>query len=546
MLCANLHNLHKNPLTLTDATTTKPIRRNTDLYAIAFTSGMATLAIELSASRLLGSVFGTSNLIWANVIGLILLYLTLGYFIGGRLADRYPRRSIMYTLILWGAFFAMIMPLVARPVLQAAAQAVVGVEASLAVGSFIAVLVLFSVPMTLLGTVSPFAIRLAVADLDKAGSVAGQIYAISTVGSLIGTFLPTLFIIPELGTIRTFLLFGGLLFAAAFIGLWREVGRRALIWLWMPLLVMLVAAIVLNGPLRPPPEGTTLLYDDESAYNYIQVIEDANGGRYLYLNEGQGIHSQWHPTQITYNRTWSYFLAAPYFADGFRPDDMESLLVVGLAAGTIPRQHIAVYGDIPIDGIEIDPGIVAAGAQFFQMNETHMPSLTVYEQDGRYVLNQLERNYTLIALDAYKAPYIPWHLTTVEFFQEVRAHLSENGVMAVNVGRTSSDRRFVDALTNTIQRVFPSVHALDVPRSFNTILVATQTPTSPDNLAANLARLPNDANPLLREALTNATETLVSTGTSEVLFTDDRAPVETLVDSLVLNFLLSGDLEQIR
>ena len=535
-------------LTLMTATTDKSTRPNTDLYIIAFTSGMATLAIELTASRLLGSVFGTSNLIWANVIGLILLYLTVGYFIGGRIADRYPRRSIMYTLILWGAFLSMLIPLVARPVLQAAAQAVVGVEASLALGSFIAVLVLFSVPLTLLGTTSPFAIRLAVADVEKTGRIAGQIYAVSTVGSLIGTFLPTLFIIPELGTVRTFLLFGGILFGVAFIGLWREIRLRALVWLWMPLVVLLAAFAVLSGPLRPPPANTELLYEDESAYNYIQVIEDNNGARYLYLNEGQGIHSQWHPTQITYDRTWSFFLTAPYFNDSFTPDEMQSLMVVGLAAGTIPRQYIAVYGDIPIDGIEIDPGIIEAGERYFQMNETHMPSLTTYAQDGRYVLNQLDGDYTVIGVDAYKAPYIPWHLTTIEFFQEVHDHLAANGVLAINVGRTSTDRRFVDALTHTIGHIFPSIHAMDVPKSFNTILIASKQPTSAANLQANLARLPADASPLLRQALALGTESLVpaDVNASDMLFTDDRAPVETLVDSLVLNFLLSGNLDEVR
>jgi spermidine synthase len=516
------------------------------LYLTVFTSGMATLAIELTASRLLGNVFGTSNLVWANVIGLMLLYLTVGYFIGGRLADRYPTARMMYRLILWGAFLSALIPLVARPVLQSAAVAFVAAEAALALGSFVSVLVLFSVPVTLLGTVSPFAIRLGIQDAAQAGRVSGQIYATSTVGSIIGTFLPVLFTIPVLGTTATFLLFAGVLFAIALWGAVRESGVRAFRHLWMVVVIAVLTLVVSGSPLRAAQDGMTLLYEGDSAYNYIQVQEDANGYRYLYLNEGQGIHSQWHPDNVYYRRTWDFFLVAPYFNDDFVPDDMQSLMVIGLATGTIPRQHIAVYGDIPMMGVEIDPDIIQVGADYFQMNETYMPSLDVYAQDGRYVLNQVDTPFTVIGIDAYRPPYIPWHMTTVEFFQKVQGHLAEDGVAIINVGRTPDDRRLVEALTHTMLQVFPSVHAIDVPFSFNTILVATQKPTDSTNLRENLANLPDDAPPYLVQILQDAVENQVPTVANDILFTDDRAPVETLVDSLVLNFLLGGGVETLQ
>ncbi len=517
------------------------------LYVAVFTGGMVTLAVELSASRLLGSVFGTSNIVWANVIGLILLYLTVGYFVGGRWADRSPHFHTMYRIMLWAAFLSALIPLVSRPVLRAAANAVVNVDAALGIGSFVVVLVLFSVPVTLLGTVSPFAIRLAIHDAADAGRVSGAIYAISTLGSLVGTFLPVLFIIPELGTFATFLLFSGLLFTVALLGLLRERGGRAVFWLWMPLVIAVLALLVLNGPLRDAPEGSALLYDDESAYNYVQVTEDAAGYRYLLLNEGQGIHSIYHPTDYRYDGTWDYFLAAPYFYADVRPDDLESLLVIGLAAGTIPRQHQHVYSDgLRMVGVEIDPSVIEAGRRHFAMNAADMPSLEVYAEDGRYALNRLDERFDVIAVDAYRPPYIPWHLTTVEFFQEVRTHLSEDGVVAINVGRTPDDRRLVDALANVLSEVFPSVHALDVPRSFNTLLYATVQPTNAADLAVNAAALPDAAPALLREVLDSAVGALVPVTPSDLRFTDDRAPVETLVDSLVINFLLFGDTEQIR
>jgi len=521
---------------------------NRYLYAAVFTSGMTTLAVEMLASRLLGSVYGTSNLIWANVIGLMLLYLTVGYFVGGRWADRSPKLTTFYRILVWGAFLSALIPLAARPVLSAAANAVINFDGGLAIGSFASVVILFAIPITLLGTVSPFAIRLAVTDVGGAGRTAGRIYAISTLGSLIGTFLPVILLIPELGTFQTFLLFAAILYLVGMIGLWMVEGARALRFVWMPIVIVVLSLLVLNGsPLRAAISGARLIYEDESAYNYIQVQEDSAGNRYLYLNEGQGIHSQWNATVYGYGRTWDFFLTAPYFSPPpVVPDDVESMALIGLAAGTIARQYIAVYGDIPIDGIEIDPGIVEAGARYFDMNAEFMPSLNVIVEDGRYALNHLDRAYTVIGIDAYRPPYIPWHLTTVEFFAEVRAKLAENGVVAINVGRTNTDRRLVDALTSTLLEVFPSVHAMDVPYSFNTILVATMQPTSADNLITNAALLPETAPPLLRDTLALAVANLVPIQQSETVFTDNRAPVETLVDSLVLNFLLSGGTETLR
>lgn len=517
------------------------------LYIAVFIGGMTTLAVELSASRLLGYVFGTSNLIWANVIGLMLLFLTIGYFIGGRWADRSPRYVTFYRIFIWGAFLSALIPLAARPILSAAASAVAGVEAGLAIGSFVSVILLFSIPVTLLGCISPFSVRLAMQSVGESGQVAGQLYATSTLGSLLGTFLPTLVIIPQLGTFLTFILFASIMYLVGLVGLWSQTGIRALLWLWMPMVIALLAVLTLSGPLRAAAQNSTILFETESAYNYIQVQEDGNGFRELYLNDGLGVHSIWKQDQYLFGGTWDFFLTAPYFnAAPFTPDQVESLLVIGLATGTIPRQYIHVYGDIPIDGIEIDPVIIEAGARFFDMNEELMPSLTAYAQDGRYILNELPCCYTVIGLDAYRPPYIPWHLTTVEFFQEVRAHLAETGVVVVNVGRTQTDRRFIDAMTQTMLQVFPSIHAMDVPASFNTILVATVQPTTQENLAANLAALPPDAAPALREILTFGVANLVTTGTSDILFTDDRAPVETLVDAMVIQFLLEGNTSQLQ
>jgi len=495
---------------------------------------MTTLAVEVSASRLLGNVFGTSNLVWANIIGLILVYLTAGYFIGGRWADRSPRPATFYGLLAWAAFTAGLAPLAARPVLLFAARAVENIDAPVLGGSFVAVLILFSVPVTLLGCVSPFAIRLALVDARRAGQVSGQMYALSTLGSIVGTFTPVLWLIPTIGTLRTFLAFAGLLMLVALAGLWRAEGRRALVYLIMPILLAVLAAFALSGDLKPT-EG--LLEEQESTYNLIQVVE-RGGWRYLLLNEGQGIHSMYHPDELATFGTWDYFLAAPFFNPAPHAlSDVESLALVGLAAGTISKQYTGVYGPLPIDGIEIDPGIVEVGRRYFDMNE---PNLNVIVADGRWALAHSERRYSVIGVDAYRLPYIPWHLTTREFFEEVRAHLTEDGVVAINVGRTFTDRRLVEAMAGTLQSVFPSVHVVDVPGTFNSLLYATVQPTRAESLAANLAAMGDQAHPLLRDALTRAMQYLQPTPETEIVFTDDIAPVEQLTNSILIRFVLGG------
>jgi spermidine synthase len=522
------------------------------LYVAVFTGGMTTLAVELSAARLLGSIFGTSNIVWANIIGLILLYLTLGYFIGGRVADRSPRYTTFYQIIVWAAFFSGLVPLIAHPILQAAARAVQDFDAAVTIGSFVSVLVLFAVPVTLLGFISPFSIRLALLNLEEAGTTTGRMYALSTLGSIIGNFTPVLLLIPRVGTARTFLIFAGLLMAVGLLGLAYQDRRAALKLAWMPVLLAALAVLVLHGPLRPAPAGMTLLHEDESGYNLIQVVEDESDYRYLLLNEGQAIHSQWHPTEIFYERTWGFFLVGPYFnAPPVRPDQVERIAIIGLAAGTIARQHNVVYPGILMDGIEIDPGIVEAGREYMGMT---MANLNVIVEDGRFALKRLDHTYDMIGIDAYRVPYVPWHMTTVEFFQEVDDHLTDDGVVIINVGRTDTDRRLIEAMTRTLQEVFPSVHTLDVPHAYNTILVATRQPTNSGNLSANLAYVRTQpaqfataqAASVLQTALETAVPSLRPTTASDIVFTDDRAPVEMIVDAMVIDFMLHGGINELQ
>jgi predicted membrane-bound spermidine synthase len=224
------------------------------LYFSVFASGMTTLAVEISASRLLGNIFGTSNLVWASIIGLILIYLTLGYFLGGRWADRSPHQRTMYLIMAWGAFLIGLVPLAANPVLRVAADAFDHLQVGVLFGAFTGVLILFSIPVTLLGTISPFAIRLSIRTPTEAGTISGRIYAISTLGAFVGTFLPVLLFIPTIGTTMTFIVFSVFLMLVAIVGLWVSCGWRvALPWLWMPIAIILLVILGFGRGVKATP-----------------------------------------------------------------------------------------------------------------------------------------------------------------------------------------------------------------------------------------------------------------------------------------------------
>ncbi len=276
-------------------------RQNSYLYVTAFASGLVSLAVELAASSLLRPYFGTVNLVWATIIGLILLYLTAGYFIGGRWAARPPSPATLYQIVAWAAFLIGLVPFAAQPVLALASPGFADFDVAMLGGSFVAVLMLFSVPITLLGCVSPFIIRLAVEDVKSAGQTAGRVYAISTAGSFVGTFLPVLLLVPTIGTRNTFVLLSLFLLTVALVGLARSKPRHLLLYLWMPAVIILLA---LTSRGQPVKAAENAIYETESAYNYIQVVEDEAGCRRLLLNEGQGIHSVYCPDQLRTPGPW--------------------------------------------------------------------------------------------------------------------------------------------------------------------------------------------------------------------------------------------------
>src|SRR5436305_6837035 len=494
------------------------------LVMLVFISGMTSLALEMCASRLLGAYFGTSLYIWASLIGLILVYLTVGYFIGGRLADRYPSEEALCTITAMAALSTSILPFVSQSILTWSITGLAQVSVSIFLSSLLGTILLFSVPVTLLGLVSPFAIRLTTKDIGKSGSVSGSLYAISTFGSILGAFLPVLWLIPTFGVRRTLLIFGALLFAASLWGLRPR---------WRPAFALVLLALVL--PLGPLKDIPYLIYEQESLYNYIQVTQLPDGTRELILNEGQAVHSIYYPNPDTVltGWYWDYFLAAPYFNKGFTPQKLHRVGIIGLAAGTIAHQFTKVYGPVSIDGVEIDPSIIDVGRRYFAMNE---PNLHVHVQDGRTYLETTQAQYDVVAIDAFQQPYIPFQLTTREFFSTIRSHLSSTGVVALNTAHTGHDYSLVQAFVNTMSKVFPSVYVFDVPGTFNTEIMATVQPTSITTFRQNLAQFTPSS---IMGQVASEMSPVVTQGRSDggIVFTDDRAPIEQITDQLLLNYI---------
>lgn len=506
------------------------------LEPLVFVGGLASIGIELSASRLLAPYFGSSTFIWANLIGLTLAYLSAGYYLGGRLADRWPDARLLYLCTAVAAVSGGLIPILARPILRISLDAFDNVSVGAFYGSLLGTIILLCVPITLLGFVTPFAIRLRLSEVRTAGKTAGRIYALSTVGSILGSFLPVLLFIPLFGTRASFVILCGALLALSVAGLLELRSLRPLVAVAAMTAIVFAANVAAADGVKPPYRGE-LIYETESEYNYIQVLKD--GDDYLLaLDEGQAIHSIYNPDTLLTGGPWDYFMVAPLFTESPAPLNPTSALMIGLAGGTAARQLLAAYPEMSIDGIEIDETVAEIGRDYFGMTD---PRLTVIIEDGRYFLRTTDSTYDLIGVDAYKQPYIPFQLTTREFFAEVKTKLNDCGTAVVNVGRTETDFRLVDVIASTMRSVFPAVYAVDVERFENTMVIGTTCSSSLEAFRANMAALPvgNIARTVADQSLRFGNMRTIEPGGR--VFTDDRAPVELVVDAMIVDAAREGD-----
>ena len=489
------------------------------LPLLVFVVGTGSLGAEIAAVRLLAPYFGASTIVWANTIGIVLVALSLGYWIGGRMADRNPTMRGLCLLALSAAALLALVPFVADPMLDIAVDALDEISAGAFIGSLFGVLVLVAVPVLLLGAVSPYAIRLAVSTVEEAGTVAGRLYALSTAGSLVGTLLSALLLIPLVGTRRTFLIFA---LAIAVVAVWglRPVRRYAL----APAAIAALIALPV-GTLKAEAESGRVIHEAETEYQYARVVEQDDGERWLELNEGQAQHSVYDPDTVLTGDVWDGHLVLGF--SGFR-EPPRRVAILGNAAGTTSRAYEEFFPATRVDGVEIDAELSEIGREYFDMNN---PRLHLYHEDARPFLRRIEARYDVISVDAYRQPYIPFYLTTVEFFETVRDRLRPGGVLIVNAGHPEGQNDLERVLSATIAEVFP--HVLRDPiEPTNTLIVASESPLSADRLRESVAGLPSG----LRATALGAARRLEPRLRGGDVYTDDKAPVEWLIDKSIVDY----------
>ena len=455
------------------------------LGLIVFVVGISILGAEIAAARLLAPYFGASTIVWANTIGIVLVALSVGYWYGGRLADRNPSREGLYRIVLLSGLLLAAVPFAASPFLGFAVDALDSISAGAIVGSLLGVTVLVAVPVLVSGAVAPYALRLAVADVEQAGTVAGRLYAISTVGSLFGTFLSALLLIPLIGTRRTFIVFG---LALVLLGAW---GLARRIYLLAPAALLLALALPVGTVKGETDPGSRVIHEADTEYQYARVVQDRDGTRRLELNEGQAVHSVIHPGTYLTGDYWDEMLVLPFAA---RVSPPRAIAILGNAAGTTARAYGHFFPQTLVDAVEIDGELTAIGRRYFDLRG---PRLHTHTADARPYLRRTKERYDVIVVDAYRQPYIPFYLATKEFFELARSRLRPGGVVIINVGHPERSSRLERVLSATMKAVFRTV-VRDPSQPTNTMLAGR-------------------------------------------VYTDDVAPVEWLVDSSIVQVAAKGE-----
>ena len=492
------------------------------LPLLVFVVGMGSLGAEIAAVRLLAPYFGASTVVWANTIGVVLVALSVGYWLGGKWADRNPTYQRLCLVTLAAAVLLALVPFAADPLLDLAVEALDEISAGAFFGSLIAVLALVAVPVMLLGAVSPWALRLAMVRVEDAGTVAGRLYALSTAGSLFGTLTSALLLIPLVGTRRTFLVFALLISLVALLGLLPA--RR---YVAAPALIVVLISLP-TGTLKASQEGT-VIYEIETEYQYARVIERDDGSRALELNEGQARHSVYRPGSSLSGGIWDGHLVLPFARLKLPP---RRVAILGNAAGTTARAYEEFFPDTRVDGVELDAELSEIGRRYFDMNN---PNLYLYHEDARPFLRRTDARYDVISVDAYRQPYIPFYLTTKEFFELCRNRLAPGGALIVNAGHPEGQDDLEKVLGATLATVFPHV-LRDPMRPTNTLLVASERSLSADSMRSAARLAPAALRPLLAREAARLGPPLEG----GAVYTDDRAPVEWLIDKSIVSYA-AGD-----
>ena len=469
------------------------------------------MGLEMAASRLFAPHLGATMVVWAALIGIILLGLAGGYVWGGRLADRHPYPRLIFWITLSVGLWISAIPLAAPCLISFVGGIGLTGVAWLVANSVIASVVLLGPPITGLGMVTPFVLRLILDKVDRTGETAGRMFAVSTTGNILGVFVSTLITIPLLGTWQTIEGLAGLLMIVSIIGL----GGKSI-----PALLLAIPFFAINPQLQAVSKNHELVAGGDSYYQFVRVERDIDGpAAYLVTNEGGGTQSVAGLPGLYTNGYWDYF---PPLMTLRGNDARKRVLVLGSAGGTMARQiRKLVDGKPIIDGVEIDPLVIEYGYRYFD-NKAYD---AVFTADGRRYLQDSKRKYDLIIVDAYSQQmYVPFHMATVEFFRLAQSNLTRGGAVAMNVGVFSAESKLAQSIAATLKAVFPHVYVVPLPHSFTYIMVASDQavdwaswqPASP-----GLAPIAEVMKAFVKE---------VPNKTSGLVFTDNRAPVEFATD----------------
>ncbi len=496
------------------------------LYLTEFFSGVSVMAVELGASRLLAPYFSSSQIVWTIIIGTIMIAMALGNLFGGRSADSNPDPDILYRRILIAAVWIAAIPAVGKYIiLGASALLIFTIDTNfLIIAAFVSCMIIFVFPLFLLGTVTPSLVKYTVDSLDDSGRTVGVLNACNTIGSIIGTFLPTFVTIPAVGTSVTFLIFSGILLI---IGLIYFLSSKRIAKICVIALILFILFTIFGRSDSFAFWEDDLLYEGESVYNYLQVRED-DSEIVLSTNVLFGVQSiKMKNSQLT-GMYYDYALAAPVMTG---KDNQLDILVLGNGTGTFASLCLDYFPGSSVDAVEIDGKITELAGRYFDMPD----SVNVSEYDGRAWLMAAQGKYDVIMVDAYQDITIPFQMSTKEFFTLVRDHLKDGGVMVVNMNMYSDGEGSINSyLTDTILSVFDHACSVDVPGTTNRELFACCSDSPSVMLDRSLETVSDTS---LRLLLRKAYSSIETCEPGALILTDDKAPVELLgmkvIDTLI-------------
>lgn len=507
----------------------RPILKNKYyLYLTEFFAGVSVMAVELGASRLLAPYFSSSQIVWTIIIGTIMIAMALGNLWGGRAADKNPDPDRLYRRLLLAAVWIAAIPVLGKYViLGISGLLVLTVNTNfLIIAAFCACMVIFVFPLFLLGTVTPSLVKYTVDSLEDSGSTVGTLNACNTIGSILGTFLPTFVTIPTVGTAVTFLLFSGILLVISLVYFFSARAK----------LRACVVAVVLFSLCALGSVGNRfafwekdLTYEGESVYNYLQVKEQKDR-TILSTNVLFGVQSVMMKEDRLTGMYYDYALAAPVMA-GLEEKEAPRILILGNGTGTYACQCAKYFPSAQVEGVEIDQKITGLAYQYFDMPDT--VDVTTY--DGRAYLHAVDTRYDVILVDAYQDITIPFQMSSTEFFSLVRDHLNPGGVMVVNLNMYADGEGSINqALCDTIASIFPKVYTVNVSGSTNRELFAALDGDPKVWLAEHRRTVVDEA---LSAHLEEVERRLTAYQGGGHILTDDQAPVELLgmraIDGLI-------------